>query len=126
MQSVLTGMIDRINELQLEKKKLAAQVKELGKEIDTLSYNVLQSFDANDITGLKTEEAKADLIVELFPKLESKEDFFTWAVKEKRWEMIPARTNKRSVLTFFDESGKMPDGLDVSTRRTIKIKELKK
>ena len=126
MKNELIEAIDRINELQLEKKKLAAQVKELGKEIDTLNYNVLQSFDANDITGLKTEEAEAALDIKLFPNITDKNEFYEWAINNDHFEMLQSRLNKRPVLTFYDESGECVPGTDVATKRTIKVKELKK
>jgi len=117
-------LIDKMFELREKKRELNEQIKTINDAIETLEQSVIAHMELEGITRATGTKATASIKADVYPSVVDKEAFAEWLVKNKRFELLPARVNAAPVREMLKEENITPPGVEVFTKTRLNLRRL--
>jgi hypothetical protein len=122
-QLTLGDKIDAIYHLREQKYGFDAQAKKIQETIDQVKQEILGEMEVLKIDRASGDKASAFIEIKFHPSVVDKEKFFTWAVKNKKFEFVQSRCNTAAIKEFHEQKNKLPEGIEVHTEAEIMLRK---
>lgn len=117
------GLIDQMSVLREERRKIAAQDKDLSSQYDALKTQLIDLMDAEGTVKSTGHSASASINETIEFNIQDWDSFMAYLAKQKLYHLVQRRLSGPSVRELFESKGKVP-GLEPWTKRDVSLRNL--
>lgn len=120
----LARLVERLFQLQRDKRLAQQRVDRLDDERKTLEDEVLQGFTVDELSAVRTKSGQATRVATVVPQAEDWEKIYAWIKETGRFELL----NKRLTAEVWheqQEAGRPVPGTVPFTRVSLKLTSTK-
>lgn len=114
--------IDRLKILRDMKAEINKKFTEIQEEFDLLSETLIYNMKLQDLEKASGEKATASIKTVAYPRIEKWETFLSWAVKNKRYDMIQRRVNEAPFREMLEIKNQVPPGLNQFNKTKLSLR----
>ncbi len=111
--------IDQLYQLKQQRSEIQKEVDKIKKQEEVIKKEIIDLLEAQGLNGAKGKIASVAIGERVYPNILNKEEFFEWAVKNNRFEMLTKHVNQAAFREMLENEGMLPPGTDVYTEKTI-------
>ena len=113
---------EELFELRDMKSELNTKLKDLNRKIDEIQWSIVQEMEEIGIDKLTTEAGTISKKLALYPSIDDKDEFITWAVANDQLGMLVAKANEAVFRAYFEEFNIYPPGTDAFEKIKLNIR----
>lgn len=117
-------LIDKMFELREKKRELNEQIKTINEAIEAVEGSIITQMELEGITRATGTKATASIKADIYPSVTDKEAFAKWLVKNKRFELLPARANAAPIREMLKADNITPPGIEIYTKTRLNLRAL--
>lgn len=125
MDNNLGLKINSFFELKSKKDKLNLELKSINAKLEEIQDDIINEMDNEGLFEAKSKLGKVFRKVKVIPQIQNKELFFTWAVRNKRFDMLQSRVSPAPIIEMLEEENELPDGISTFTKQILNKRSVK-
>ena len=109
------------NEKARIEREAAEQVQPFTEAMEDAKAAIVQYMVANEQKSIRVDAGLVSLITEKSVYVVDQSAFSDWVKETGNLACMQMRVAKNNVLEYADEHGKLPDGLEISSKYTARV-----
>ena len=109
------------NEKARIEREAAEQVQPFTEAMEDAKAAIVQYMVANEQKSIRVDAGLVSLITETSVYIADQSAFADWVKETGNLACMQMRVAKNNVLEYADEHGKLPDGLEISSKYTARV-----
>jgi len=118
-EQTLGEMTSTLFHLREKKAEIEQKRREINKCIEDLEFKIITQMDEAGLDKMSVAEGSVSRKVELYPRIEDKDTFVNWAIKNGFIGMITAQVNRAQFKEYFENFNEYPDGVDAFEKEKL-------
>ena len=116
-------LIDRLFILRENRDSVRKEEKELTGQIEQLSEEIIDGLDQAGIDRATGQRGSVTKKIDIYPGIENKVEFYTWAVTNDRFEFLQSRVNSAPVKEMQEQNNNLPPGIITHTKAKLNVRK---
>ena len=113
---------DKHRQIKKEHEKQLAPVVSAMLNIETELHRRMQEAQVNSLK-LKGKPGTAYISTTHTAPIRDRSAFLDFVIEKKAWELLDLKANANAVLTYIEEKGETPSGVELKVREKVNIRK---
>jgi hypothetical protein len=120
----LNVLIDKMDDLREQRRKIAAEDKILKEEYDAIDIQLVAALKNQGIEGARGATHTASISSSTQYSVNDFDAFMAWVAKKKLWTVVQRRVSVDAMREQVELSGVVPPGIEQYTQEKIALRKL--